>query len=258
MPSSDPLGRPTNAAPWWAFKKRMTMNANPSRERMLAKIRTGLVSVRPLMEAEAALADHTAPPHVHPAEDDLVAQFAAELTKLECFPHPCADDEQALDVIAEILSKHAGKAAITWDLEQVGLPGLATVLEQLNIRAQSVDTIGAGRADALQELEPIAICISGAEAGIAESATVIVRGGAGRPRLASLLAPAYIAVLRRSQIARGLGEALGTLRARYGSGVFDDASSLVLISGPSRTADIELTLTLGVHGPREVHVVLID
>lgn len=84
------------------------------------------------------------------------------------------------------------------------------MLEQCNIRAQSVDTIGAGRADALQELEPIAICISGAEAGIAESATVIVRGGAGRPRLASLLAPAYIAVLRRSQIARGLGEALGT------------------------------------------------
>ncbi|MDZ4721830.1 MAG: lactate utilization protein [Roseiflexaceae bacterium] len=228
-----------------------------SRERMLAKIQSGLVAVRPIMEAEAALAPHAAPAHVHPAQDDLVAQFAAELIKLECFPHPCADDEEALDLIGEILAKHAAHSVIAWDLEQIGLAGLPALLAQQGISAHTVDTTGAGRAAALQELEPISVCISGAEAGIAESATVIVRGGAGRPRLASLLAPAYIAVLRRSQIARGLGEALATLRARHGDALFGDASSLTLISGPSRTADIELTLTLGVHGPREVHVLLI-
>jgi L-lactate dehydrogenase complex protein LldG len=228
-----------------------------SRERILTNIRSGLVAVRPIMEAEAALADHTAPPHVHPAQDDLVAQFAAELTKLECFPHPCADDEAALEIIADILSNHAAHSVITWDLEQVGLAGLSALFAEQGISAQTVDTTGTGRAAALQALEPISVCISGAEAGIAESATVIVRGGAGRPRLASLLAPAYIAILRRPQIARGLGEALAGIRARHGTALFADASSLTLISGPSRTADIELTLTLGVHGPREVHVLLI-
>ena len=77
-------------------------------------------------------------------------------------------------------------------------------------------------------------------------------------RLASLLAPVHIAVLRRAQIVRGLGEALAQLQEWHGSNIFADSSNLTLITGPSRTGDIEQTLTLGVHGPREIHVVLID
>jgi L-lactate dehydrogenase complex protein LldG len=65
-------------------------------------------------------------------------------------------------------------------------------------------------------------------------------------------------VLCSAQLVRGLGEALTDIRARRGPDVFAESSSLTLITGPSRTADIELTLTLGVHGPREIHVVLID
>jgi L-lactate dehydrogenase complex protein LldG len=233
------------------------MTTQTSRDRMLAKIRAGLTKARPMLQEQADSAPHMAPPHVHPAAGDLLDQFAAELTKLECMPHRCADDEEALDVIAAILEQHHASEVIAWDLEQVGLPGLPAMLEQRGVAARGADTTGAGRADALQALEPVRVCISGAEAGIAESATVIVRGGAGRPRLASLLAPAYIAVLRRPQIARGLGEALSEIRARHGDGVLADTSSLIFITGPSRTADIELTLTLGVHGPREVHVLLI-
>ncbi|HEU5088142.1 MAG TPA: LUD domain-containing protein, partial [Roseiflexaceae bacterium] len=75
--------------------------------------------------------------------------------------------------------------------------------------------------------------------------------------LASLLAPVYIAVLRRSQVVRGLGEALARLQAQHPGDFFAAASSLTVITGPSRTADIELTLTLGVHGPREVHAIII-
>lgn len=228
-----------------------------ARERMLSTIRAGLVQARPMLATIAQAAPHTAPDFVHERQDDLVVQFAAEIRKLECTPHMCADDEMALDVIAGILEQHAAKDVIAWDLEQVGLAGLAALLEQRGVRVHTGAISGPGRAQALQAHEPVPICISGAEAGIAESASIIVRGGAGRPRLASLLAPTYIAVLRRSQLAHGLGEALAALRARYGNAVFDDASSLIVITGPSRTADIELTLTLGVHGPREVHVILI-
>jgi L-lactate dehydrogenase complex protein LldG len=228
-----------------------------SRERMLATIRNRLGQVRPIMQQEAQAAPHHAPDHVHPAQDDLVEQFAAEISKLECTPHRCADDEEALEAIAGILSKHQAEAVISWDLDQIGLHGLPALLAERGVRTHAADVTGSKRASVLQELEPLSICISGADAGIAESATVIVRGGVGRPRLASLLAPAYIAVLRRSQISRGLGEALGQIRARHGDTLFDDASALICITGPSRTADIELTLTLGVHGPREVHVILI-
>jgi L-lactate dehydrogenase complex protein LldG len=227
-----------------------------SRERMLAKIRAGLATARPLMEREAAAASHEPPPFVHPRQEDVVEQFATELAKLECTPHRCADDEEALEAIAGLLERHTASEVIAWDLEQIGLPGLRELLEQRGTTPSGAEIAGERRTVALQALEPVPVCITGAAAGIAESATVMVRSGAGRPRLASLLAPVYIAVLRREQIAHGLGEALAAIRERHGD-VFADSSSLICITGPSRTADIELTLTLGVHGPREVHVVLV-
>ena len=57
---------------------------------------------------------------------------------------------------------------------------------------------------------------------------------------------------------KDMGKVMALLRERHGNDLFLDSSNLTLISGPSRTGDIELTLTLGVHGPREIHVVLID
>jgi L-lactate dehydrogenase complex protein LldG len=117
---------------------------------------------------------------------------------------------------------------------------------------------GAARKGQLQAMEPAGACISGVEAGIAESGSLLLRHGPGRPRLASLLAPAHIAVLRSTQLVRGLGEALAQARARYGESIFHDTSNLTLITGPSRTADIEMTLALGIHGPQEIHVVVIQ
>jgi L-lactate dehydrogenase complex protein LldG len=230
-----------------------------SRDRILARIRAGLARTRPALEAEAA-APHAPPPFVHPAEtDDLAQQFAAQLTRLQAHPHLCADEEAALDVIQAVLERHDGRAVIAWDLEQVGLPGLHALLEARGVTVHDA-ALGSGaeeRALRLQALEPAPVCISGVDALIAESATVALRAGPGRPRLASLLAPVYIAVARRAQLVRGLGEALARLRETYGRDILEDASALTLITGPSRTADIELTLTLGVHGPREVHVVIV-
>ncbi|MDW8212969.1 MAG: hypothetical protein RMJ55_05410 [Roseiflexaceae bacterium] len=80
---------------------------NSSRDRMLDRIRASLRATRPFLEAEAARAPHTPPPFVHPiTHDDLVQQFAAELTKLQAHPHLCADDKAALEIIAGILAQH--------------------------------------------------------------------------------------------------------------------------------------------------------
>jgi L-lactate dehydrogenase complex protein LldG len=229
------------------------------RDRMLARIRTSLDANRGALLAEAARAPHTPPPFVHPAQDDLAAQFAAELTQLEGNPHRCPDDEAALDVIRDILQQHGATAVIAWDRDQIGLPGLEALLDGLKIKVLDgqVAHSGGERATRLQALDPALVCISGADVGIAESGSLLLLSGAGRGRMASLLAPAHIAVLRAEQLVRGLGEALARIQAQRGPDVFADSSNLTLITGPSRTADIELTLTLGVHGPREIHVVLI-
>ena len=104
----------------------------------------------------------------------------------------------------------------------------------------------------LTALESLQVGLTGAIAGIAESGTFAVVSGSGRSRLASLLPPVHIAVLR----AERLYPSLDAFFAAHPD-VADDGSNLVLITGPSRTADIEMTLTRGVHGPGEVHIVLV-
>lgn len=229
------------------------------RDQMLARVRAGLARNRAMLEAEAAAAPHAPPPFVHPPAADLVAQFAAELTKLEGRVYRCADAETALETIGAILRDTGATSVIVWERDQIGLAGLEALLSTQGVAVLD-SQVGAGdeRKARLQTLEPALVCISGADCGIAESGSLLLLHGPGRPRLASLLAPLHIAVLRADQLVRGLGEALAQLRERYGAGMFDATSNLTLITGPSRTADIEMTLTLGIHGPKEIHVVVVE
>lgn len=233
------------------------MTTSP-RDQMLASIRAGLQSSRTALEAEADRAPHAPPPFVHPPHDDLIEQFAAELAKLEGTPHRCADDEAALDVIEDLLQQYDATATVAWDLAQLELPGIDALLAKHGIAMLDGTVFGADRAAQLQTLEPAQVGVSGAFAGIAESGTLVLLGGPGRGRLASLLPPTHIAVLRRAQLVRGLGEALARLQAQHGANVLTAHSSITLVTGPSRTADIEMTLALGIHGPRNIHVVLIE
>jgi hypothetical protein len=107
---------------------------NNSRERIIERIRAGLRTTRPFLETESARTPHTPPPFVHPVtHDDLVQQFAAELTKLQAYPHVCADDEAALEVIGDVLQQHQTHEVITWDFERINLPGLAELLRQRGV-----------------------------------------------------------------------------------------------------------------------------
>lgn len=89
--------------------------------------------------------------------------------------------------------------------------------------------------------------LTGSLAAIAETGTLVLPSGPGRPLTASLLPDIHIAVLRAEDIYENLAQVLSLDEVR-------NAASVALVTGPSRTSDIEMTLTLGVHGPREVHV----
>ncbi len=228
-----------------------------SRDQILAAIQISLNANRPLLLAEAARVTHEPPPFVLPAQDDLAGQFVAEVQKLEGKAYRVATAEEALAIIEQLIIETQARQVIGWDVDQIGLSGLAALLAAHGVTPAIADIRGEARQARLQELEPIPICLSGVELAIAESGTLLLRHGPGRPRLASLLSPCHIAIVFERQLVRGLGEALTILLQRYGQEIFGPTSNLTFITGPSRTADIEMTLSLGIHGPPQLHVILV-
>jgi L-lactate dehydrogenase complex protein LldG len=103
------------------------------------------------------------------------------------------------------------------------------------------------------------LAITGTDALIAETGTVVLAARPSEPRSLSLLPPIHIVVAEQSQIVSDLFDLFASLQT---TGTDERSpglpSCLTLITGPSKTGDIELKLVTGVHGPGEVHVVLIS
>ncbi|MGI9167904.1 MAG: LutC/YkgG family protein [Pyrinomonadaceae bacterium] len=112
-----------------------------------------------------------------------------------------------------------------------------------------VDEIGV--APSAAELFDYDVGISTAQAAIAETGTLMLDSEAERHRLVSLVPPVHIAIVDAANISLTLGEAL----AAAGRGI-ELSPTITFITGPSRTADIELTLAIGVHGPQELYVII--
>jgi L-lactate utilization protein LutC len=92
--------------------------------------------------------------------------------------------------------------------------------------------------------------ISTAQAAIAETGTLVLDSDCERHRLVSLVPPVHIALVNASAIVETLGDALTLLQKK------EISPAITFITGPSRTADIELTLAIGVHGPQELYVIV--
>ena len=92
--------------------------------------------------------------------------------------------------------------------------------------------------------------ISTAQAAIAETGTLVLDSSCERHRLVSLVPPVHIAIVNASSIVETLGDALALLQQK------EISPAITFITGPSRTADIELTLAIGVHGPQQLYVIV--
>ena len=164
---------------------------------------------------------------------ELVDRFCLELEQLGGAVRVCEESE-LIGLVLNFLQTRGIPAILAWEPEQ--LPdGLIAALE------------GAGIEIVHQADADIKAGLTGAIAAIAETGTVILPSGEGRPQSASLLPEVHLVVLRAGDILKDLPQGLNHPLVR-------SASATNLISGPSRTADIEMTLTIGVHGPGEVHV----
>ena len=176
-------------------------------------------------------------PHQNSPSLEDIERFAAELSALGGQCIRCAEAEVA-GQIADLLHERGIDHILAWE-DAYLLKGLGENLRSQGIRVshQPDPNLRAG--------------LTGALAGIAETGTLVLPGGPGRSHSASLLPEIHIAILRSRDILPDLHQALKLPAIRQ-------AAAAVLVSGPSRTADIEMTLTIGVHGPGELIVFCLE
>ncbi len=179
----------------------------------------------------------TVEPIPRPATEEsksLLDHFEAEWTALGGCLTRCTPDTLA-DEILVLLDERGIDEIMAWDAEQLPA-GVAAGLSRAGIRLHN-------------EPNPeVEAGLTGALAAVASTGTLILASGPGRPQSASLLPDLHIAVLTERSLYKNLPKAFENLEE------IADAATVTLISGPSRTADIEMTLTIGVHGPGQVHV----
>jgi L-lactate dehydrogenase complex protein LldF len=188
-------------------------------------------------------------------QPDLAARFEQELRTLGGELIRCTAG-QAFDRIIARLRELGVRTILPW--EKVGTTS-ESPLERLRdegftILAPDLVSNGADRQERLDFLGEAEAGLTGALAAFADTGTLVVASGPGRSQLASLLPPIHLALLR----AKDLYPTMADWLERGGSQTVQETSNVTFISGPSRTADIEMTLTIGVHGPERVIVVLIE
>jgi len=103
-------------------------------------------------------------------------------------------------------------------------------------------------------LEAAPAGVTGVEVALADTGSLVLLSGTGRSLLASLLPRLHVAVVPASKILPSLAAWMQEGGARR----ITSASQAVLVTGPSRTADIEMTLTVGVHGPARLVILLVE
>lgn len=195
----------------------------------------------------------------HNARDAIMRSIRSHLAASE------AHELQHFDQSASVpLWLQTVPASASLDLVQLfkrnleAVDGQCIVVNSETEVEETAKRITAGKLTATSDAPPATrdlfkydVGITRVQAGIAETGTLVLDSSVERNRLVSLVPPVHIAVLNASHLYRTLGETLAALQ-RSG----EVSSAITFITGPSRTADIELTLAIGVHGPQELYVIV--
>ena len=214
-------------------------------------------ATRPARPEEAAEAVRRQMAERWPEALDL---FRREFDRVGGVFHRAADLAEVPRVILEIAREEGATAVVTWDPAALGVdlrPGL--VAEGLAVAVAASDPADeAARRRHREESARAQIGVTGADLVLAETGTVILLSGRGRPRSTSLLPDTHVAVFDRSRLVESLAQVGILLEALHVDPARSMSGAMInFITGPSRTADIELTLTRGVHGPKHVHAIFV-
>jgi L-lactate dehydrogenase complex protein LldG len=183
--------------------------------------------------------------HMVPINDlspaTLQGRFAREAEALGCEVTAFSDVRQAVEHVQQIITPDT--SIQSWDPAFIPLPGLAETLASVGIKIAPGDTT-------------VRIGLTGADAALAGTGSLVLAAGPGKPRQASLVPPVHIAVITSDQIIPDLD----TWAAAQHTNDYQDfrsSSNVIVISGPSRTGDIANIAVRGVHGPGTLHIIIV-
>src|SRR5216110_3187510 len=219
-----------------------------ARDNVLSRVRKALgkreSDIAALVAAEAIIAGHAQGPRPRLAEN-----------RVERFIERARDMESTVE---RVVDRAVIPAAVARYLDGLQLPpALAAQKSHAGVcwpEFADLDWAGAGLAiEARPTQGHDRLGITGTFCAIAETGTLVVLSGADAPTATTLLVDTHIAVVRADRIVSGMEEAFALIRREKGQ----LPRAINMISGPSRTGDVEQTIVLGAHGPFRVHIVVV-
>lgn len=186
--------------------------------------------------------------------DALARRFAAGLQSLDGVCEIVGSPVAAGERVAELV-EGVGSHVLSWALDQLPLPGLEETLRRRGVTPLVPEDL---HDPACRHRAANAeVGITGVEAAFAGTGSLLLAAGPGRSRVTSLLPSRHVALVPSNRIFGWFEDWLKeTRRDGHLADFLRESAQLVFITGPSRSADIELNLTLGVHGPRTVHAIV--
>jgi L-lactate dehydrogenase complex protein LldG len=203
------------------------MSTSPAKENILKKIRQALSHPAPVPFVQSEGTNSV----YQPATEELEVIFAQEFSKLQGRFVFCMDDADMKQQLEQLLKvKEWTKVYCNekkWDSE-------------------FSNTINLANCD---------VAITSCESLVARTGTIVLSSAQQSGRTSSVYAPVHICIAYVDQLVYDIKDALQLIKEKYAGNI---PSLISFASGPSRTADIEKTLVVGVHGPKEVYLFLVD
>ena len=210
------------------------MNSSPSKENILKKIRKALSQSTPLPFPKSEGNEF----FFQPAQQEKEIEFAEQFTKLQGRFVYCINQQELAFQLSSLVRKMDWHKVYCLEGKLLNAAG-----PQLSDR---IVKTGLANCD---------VSITGCECLVARTGTIVMSSAQESGRSASVYAPVHICIAYSNQLVYDVKEALQLVKDKYNNAM---PSLITFASGPSRTADIEKTLVVGVHGPKEVYLFLVE
>lgn len=210
------------------------MNVSPAKENILKKIRKALSNSTPLPFPQSEGSSSV----YQPSQQDLELEFAQRFTSLQGKFVFCVNQKELAAQLNQIAANNK------WEKIYCREEGLRTMLAENQFTNYSHN-----------DLASCDTAITTCEWLVARTGSIVMSAAQESGRTVSVYAPIHICIAYTSQLVYDVKDALLKAREKYSGNL---PSLITFATGPSRTADIEKTLVVGIHGPKEVYVFLVD